>query len=296
MAGNALDEEDKAFNEVADEFTSTPVTVPPVVEKAVVAAASSAAVPKTDDAEVTTTTLTDTPVVVLEGRGEFVQLTKAEHAKLIAAVDRVDGYEARIDKLGGTVGGFTQLVTDLRAATPKGSAVEVPDEAFKEMEAEYPEISEHLKKVLKSVKGTGTEVKAGAVDAVAVAKLVKQDFQRHQSAALEDEHPGWRQLVGVVDSDGKFDTANPYRKWLAAQAVEYQALIGRTDNAAVIGKSIDRFKAATKVAAAPVAPAPKAVAARSRIVAAVQPRSAGGAPASTNSEQDGFDSVKIATH
>lgn len=69
-------------------------------------------------------------------------------------------------------------------------------------------------------------------DARAIALQVK---------ALEDEVPDWRSIVGV-----KGNTSNAYRRWLSKQPPEYQDELNSTNSAAVIARSIAKFKAETK--------------------------------------------------
>lgn len=228
---------------------------------------------------------------------EHVQLTKAQYDRLMAAAEKSDGFEAKFDKLFGSVGGVQQIVKDLQAATPKGLTVEIPEDAVAEMAVDYPELAGHfrkaLEKALKGVKGTSSDAPAAAVkaDPEEISRIVKADFQRNQALALEDEHPGWRQIVGVVDQDGKYDAKQPFRVWLASQPAAYQARINGTDSASVIAKAIDRFKADT---AKKPAATPHANVRKDRIKDAVQPRGAGGvAPGTGTTEDDGFNSVKI---
>lgn len=225
---------------------------------------------------------------------KYVQLTQEQFDSLQAAAAKTAGIEAQLSKVFGTVGNMKQVVDRLQAATPAGMSIEIPRDAFAEMEKDFPELAKHtrdgLEKVLKNIKGTG-QATAAAPDPEAVNRLVRDATIGYELEALTDAHPTWREIVGVVDKDGKHDTNNVFRKWLAKQPVEYQHKINTTNSATIIAKSIDKFLTAT---AAPVQPTPKPapkIAARvDRIRAAIQPRGDGGQPASSKTADDDFKS------
>lgn len=196
---------------------------------------------------------------------------------------------ATAEKISGNVGNLQKLVAEMRSATPQGVQIELPPE----MEAEYPELAAHLKKA--KIKGTAapataSDAKPSTTDEE-IRKLIgetaksaqkdvdaklRQARQRIEAEALDDLHPDWRKIVGAGETH---DPNNPYRKWVKTQSAEYQKLINETDSAIVIGRSIDRFKAAQK--AAPANGAKPAAAVTDRRRAAIQPKGDGGQPAST---------------
>lgn len=226
---------------------------------------------------------------------EYVKITKEQYAKLEGAATEVETLKSKLDKAFGSIGGVQQLVKELQAKTPEGAAVEIPAEAFQEMEEEFPDIAKHmrgvLEKTLKNVRGTG-ETKT-VVDTEAMSKLVADGIKQREMETLEDDHPDWRVIVGAVDSADKADPNNPFRKWLKTQPVSYQEKINSTHSAAVLSRAIDKFVEASKVPPPPPPPpkdpAPKKEARRSRIEDAVQPKGDNNPPPPTKTDDDAFN-------
>lgn len=206
------------------------------------------------------------------------KITEAEYDVLSAAAAKTVDLEKSISKLFGTTGDMQQIVKRLTAETPKGEAVELPADVVAEMEADFPELAGHVKKALeKALKGrTGTGT-ATPSDPDELKKLVASEHIRIALEDLEDAHPTWREIVGVVDSEGKYDPNNEYRVWLSKQDQAYQALINSTNSAAVTARSIDKFLTSKKPAAKPE-PSPREASRRDRIEGALQPRGDGQRP------------------
>lgn len=234
-----------------------------------------------------------TEVKAPEPKEEFVQVTKADFAKIMAAVDKTTSHDQQLSKAFGSMGNLQKTLQKLQAETPSGAQVELTDEDFAELKADFPELAAHtrtaLERILKKVnlKGTGTPpaTEKGTTTEPAPAKSEAQ--------ALEEMHPGWVAIVGKAD-----DEANGFRKWLATQPQEYQTLINDTQSAAEIGRAIDRYKGYEEAAKTFAKPEPKTppkppaqgAARKDRIESAVQPRGAGAAPApSQKTSQDHFD-------
>lgn len=215
---------------------------------------------------------------------EYVQITKGDLARLSAAAEETAGFRQQLSKAFGTMGNMQQLLNQLRTQTPAGAAVELTDDDFAELKEDFPELAGHTRaafeRILKKVNLTGTGQPATpTVDAEQVRVAAANVVHAEGLKDLDDLHPGWRGIVGKPD-----DAENPYRKWLATQAPEYQELLRSTYSASITARSIDRFKAAiAKPAAQPAAqrpqtPAAPAAARRDRIQAAVQPRGNGTTP------------------
>lgn len=227
---------------------------------------------------------------------EYVQLTKDEHATLTAAAAKTAGFEAQLAKAFGTIGNMQQIVTKLQSQTPSGEKVEVPKVAFAKLRESFPEVADLLEadmaETMKGLRGTGPEdAKPEAVmDPAALMKAAKAIDTQRQIEALEEDHPTWREIVGVVDKDGKYDPNIEFRKWLATQPADYQAKINGAHSATVISKAIDKFQASKTAAtpSAPAAPTPKQVAQKGRIEGAVQPKGDGGQPPPAKTANDDF--------
>lgn len=71
-------------------------------------------------------------------------------------------------------------------------------------------------------------------------KVVRQETaQKTAQEILSKLHPDWEEIVGPKDSK------TPYRKWLATQLADYQAIIEESWNPAIVAESISKFKAET---------------------------------------------------
>ena len=226
---------------------------------------------------------------------EYVRLTKEQFARLDSAANMTADFGKRLDTALGTVGNMKQIITKLQSDTPIGAAVKLPDDVVSEMEKDFPELAGHLKssleKALKGIRGTAP---AGAVldpeetkkqiQAASEALITKLEIE-----ALEDAYPDWRDIVGAVDSQGKFNPANPFRVWLGKQSAEYQHRLNSTNSNVIITRAIDKFKADTAKTAVPPKVSPKDAARRVVIQAAQQPRGDGGQPPPRNTEVDAFN-------
>ena len=246
------------------------------------------------------------PAAAVVPEVKYRQITEAEYAALQSASTEIAQIKAEhrkeLDRAFGKVGGVERTLAALQAATPSGVTVEVTEEDVADLKKEYPELGDLVLKSLKSMagkyKGTAAAPAAVAIDPQQITTAAQQATINLQAEALEEAHPNWRATVGLPT-----DAGNPYRQWLATQSAEYQARLGSTNSAVIIGKSITKFqeaaavanKAATDAAAAAKkladAAAAKAAAAstrKQRLDAAVTQRGAGGhAPAS--SEDDDFE-------
>ena len=222
---------------------------------------------------------------------EYRQITRAEFDSLQSAAAKTADLEKQLSKAFGTLGDMQQVVKKLQTETPAGKAIELPADVVSEMEKEFPEIAGHvrsaLEKAIKGIRGTGGEPGTGA-NLEDVNRLVEAAAIKNEIEALEDAHPKWREIVGVVDSEGRHDPSNEYRKWLAKQDAGYQHRINTTNSSTVISRSIDKFLASKAAPAKPKQPAPKVVARTDRIKAAIQPRGDGGQPAPSKTADDEF--------
>lgn len=235
---------------------------------------------------------------------EYRQVTKAEWEDLMAKAATIDqmraDYPRKLDTAFGKVGGLERKIAELQAATPAGYAVDVTDDIVAEMAAEFPELAKGTLSAFKAfagkLKGTApAHAAAAAVDPAQIAGMVKGQIAAEQEALIEDEHPQFRALIGAPGSD------SPYRQWLAKQSAEEQQRLSSTYSAAVISRSITRFKeaqAAEQAAAEAKRKADESAAQASRdrqgrFAAAATPKGAGGhAPGPTEDDefQQGFKS------
>jgi len=211
---------------------------------------------------------------------EFVQVTKKDWDEVRAAAAKTSSYDAQLSKAFGTIGNMQRVVTQLQAQTAAGRKVEIPANAFAEMERDFPELAKMnrlaLEAALSGVSGTGggAEVDPNKIEAMLATHTAKRELE-----ALEDAYPAWREIVGAVDVSRQApDPRHPFRAWLATKDVAYQNRINASESAAVIGRAIRLFQSETQGGRTrlppgpPQAADPRIQARAARIAGAVQPR------------------------
>jgi hypothetical protein len=237
------------------------------------------------------------PKPLAKPKDEYVRLTKLEYESLKTNAGKVPELEKRIETAFGKFGPLTQMINELKAATPKGQAVELPADVVSELEAEFPELAGGVKaaltKALKGLIGTG---KSDAAPNEDVFKTRIEEWAVNRAAAdLAEEHPQWREIVGAVAKGAQPDAAHPFRAWLAKQPEDYQARINNTINPMVISTAITKFQASQRAPAltpiVPVRQSKKSLLRRKRFQGSVQPKGLGTPPpAQKESVEDAFAS------
>tara|TARA_R110000868_G_scaffold319759_1_gene580697 strand:+ start:1664 stop:2557 length:894 start_codon:yes stop_codon:yes gene_type:complete len=227
-----------------------------------------------------------TPAVV---EPEYVQVTKAQFEALQTAATKTATIEGQLSKAFGTLGDVQQIVRKLQTATPAGVAIEIPADAFADLEKDFPELAAQmrsgLEKTLKNVKGTAPAAPAPEV----LEEHVTSAIEKRELKELTEDYPDWRTIVGPVDpTTGKFNENNAFRKWLATQHPVYQKRVNTTGSPVVVARAIERFQdqpqkqpeptPQPKTAAKPAAPVVDRAA---RLRAAVPIKGDGGSPTST---------------
>lgn len=212
---------------------------------------------------------------------EYVQVSRKDFDRLMAAAEKAETIDGVVNKLNGTIGNVkNDLLHRLQEMTPAGEPVEVTIEDFEEMNADFEELTKQqvagLNRVLKKINLRGTGKPAPAeIDPAKFDEAVHARIEKIAIEELNDLHPGWQEIVGAPDSD------TPFRKWLGEQPEDYRNLITNTQSASVTKRAIDKFQAAEKATKAPPATPPARkppVDRRERIAGSVQPRGTGGTP------------------
>ena len=222
------------------------------------------------------------PPAVVPEKPQYVRLTKQEWDNTKAAAGKVANLESQLAKLAGSAPNADriaqQVLEQLRSQTPAGMTVEMSDEDFADLAADFPELAKHtrsaLEKVLKKaqIKGTGTaSPPAPPVDEGALADRVQF---RLEEKTLTRTYPDWVDIVGASPTP---DNTSPFRVWLSQQRPEYQKAVNETNSPAEVQEAISHFKASLQ-RAAPVPATDRAAARRAVIEDAVTPRAEGNAP------------------
>lgn len=221
---------------------------------------------------------------------EYVQITKADWAEVRAAAAKTASYDQQLSKAFGTIGNLQKVINTLQSGTPRGTRVDIPKDAFADLEKDFPELAQQtraaLERALSGVTGTGSG--SAEVDDSRIERMLTERARVMEIEALEDAHPDWRTIVGAVNATTERpDPDNAFRKWLSTKDDAYQKRINGTESAAVISRSIGLFQRETKAPANPQTPAAR-TAREERIRDAVQPRGDGAAPAAGKSDEDEF--------
>lgn len=229
------------------------------------------------------------PAAVPE-KPQYIRLTKQEWDNTKAAAGKVSSLESQVAKLMGSTPKAEQIVQqvldNVRSQTPAGLDVEMSDEDFAELAADFPELARSTRAALEkifrkaNVKGTGP-AQSPVLPVDMDAAFEKWQLGREANALVE-AYPDWSDIVGRPPAEGASPaTDNPFRAWLATQPAEYQAKVGATNSPAVVQAAIDRFKASEKsTQEQPAAPSKGAVR-RTIIEDAVTPRADGNPPPPT---------------
>lgn len=234
----------------------------------------------------------------------YAKVLQSDYDNLRAVAGKVPSLESAVVKLTNAVGNTAQLeqriFEKVQSQTPAGLNVEMSDEDFAELAADFPELAKHtratLERVLKKagVRGTGTAPTPQLRDED-VEKGVERALQKREAAALVRAYSNWATIVGQVDmSKGeKPDPNNEFRLWLDQQPAAYQKEIADTDSPAEVRSAIDKFMASKTAPATQVKP-DRAAARRAVMEDAVTPRADGSPPMlhQPMTAEEAFRSVK----
>ena len=245
--------------------------------------------------------VTAAPVPVPE-KPEYIRVTKKDWENTKARLGNISVLESQVAKLTGSMPKadaiIQQAVERFQSQTPAGVTVEISDEDFAEMAADFPELAKTTRaafeKVFKkaNVRGTGTPA---AMDPDAINKAVDARLKARDDAAvaatrekemtgLAETYPDWGKIVGQPIAMGTTTPVEtPWRKW----ATTHDQAALSTDSPAEVKASIAKFMASQK----PATPAPDRGAARRAVIAdAVTPRAEGGTPpiAQRETAEDAF--------
>lgn len=244
------------------------------------------------------------PAVVPE-KPRYVRLTEQDWNNTKAAAGKVASLESQVAKLMGSMPKGDQLVQQVlesvRSQTPAGLNVEISEEDFADLAADFPELAKHtrssLEKIFKKANVRGTGPAQPPAPAVDIDAAVEKVLLSREADALAKAYPDWSDIVGRPPAEGApIPEDNAFRAWLATQPADYQQEIRQTKSPAEVKAAIDKFKATPRTTT-PATP-DRAAARRAVIEDAVTPRAEGNPPP-LNSPQSaeeafgkGFKAVK----
>jgi hypothetical protein len=232
-----------------------------------------------------------------EAEPEYARLTTKELAELRAVAAKTASYDSQLAKAWGSIGNLNKLWQEAKAAAAPAEArkVELPKEAFAEMERDFPELAAQIKAALET--SLSRIPTGGAHDAEAYRRELAEAVTKREIEALEDAYPSWREITGAVDvSRQEPDPNNKFRAWLATKDADYQRRVNTSESAAVISRAIRTFQRETAPQAKPVNGTPRSDARADRFRSAVQPRGDNASGGGPNSDQDEFEAGFNAAH
>lgn len=182
------------------------------------------------------------------------QITEDEYTKLMSSAAAIDEMKAtfgkQVDTAFGKIGGIERFLKQLQDDTPNGKAVEITEDDLAEIKEEFPELLgpqlKALQRIAGKMRGTG-----GGVDDDRIREVVKpslasiSDYAVERAKAeiaselLDDDHPGWRDTVGLPE-DGKIPDTE-FRRWAATLPAERQQQLFNSYSPRVIGKALTEF-------------------------------------------------------
>lgn len=205
---------------------------------------------------------------------EYVQVTRADWDRINASAAKVDEIAATLgkmpDQIYGTMGRtLERRLAELQQATPQGAAVEISEEDFADLKAEYPELADAtrkaLNKTLSKIKGTGADAKA----------IEARTGEARQAITAEVTDVT---LDAIVKGDWQAEVKTErFDGWLKGQTPEVQGLASSPklrDAARMLRlykEHVDAPAPAPTPAPAPAAPAQPSMRSR-QMAAAVAPR------------------------
>lgn len=270
------------FAEGYSEVTDTPLTETPGEDT------------KLDDEPLEPKPVAEAPAVPVS---KVVEITEEKLAALEKAAVDVQDMRASLEKMSGTVfgkfGGLERTIKQLQDTTPRGKAIAITADDLKEMQAEYPELTEMtvagFNRIFEKFQGTGAAVDMDALQNVINDRVQEKVASQREADLLEtlsDHREDWFTVVGLDEENWKAKHPDKpyqpteYRKWLAAQPKDYQDTINNSMRPLQVVKSIERFEKFVEDQKKAKAAAPKPSVAqtaqrRNRLAAAVVPDSTG---------------------
>jgi hypothetical protein len=223
---------------------------------------------------------------------KLAEITEEQFTNLLNAAKEVDNLKDALHRqmggVHGKMGGLEKMLKDMQAATPAGQSLEVTSAHFEEMTKEFPDLVDMtvkgLNRALKTVRGTAPPVvdfdakvnegiKAALPD---VVRTVKQETTLELMTTLL---PDWETTVHSPE----------YLAWLTTQPQAYQDTINNSWKIPEVKGSIEKFTTFHAEQAASTKPKPTTPTEKpkSRLAAAVTPKSAGGGTGPTvTTEED----------
>lgn len=219
---------------------------------------------------------------------EYVQISKAEWDKVMAAAEKTAAHEKQFSTVFGTIGKtkqtLEQSIAELRAQA-EGRKGEISNAAYTKLKDQFPELAEMTKEMVEA--RLANLKPAAEPDEAALTRIIEQRQIAREMTQLTDSYPDWMTIVGAPPAEGHPPVDTPFRQWLAGKDENYQKSVSDSDFPADIERAIRRFQRETKAQAKPT---PARDTQTGRFRDAVQQRGDGAPPTATNDLDAAFES------
>lgn len=196
---------------------------------------------------------TEAPAEPAPQAPKYAQITEEQYQHLLSRATAIDEIKAAQEKQFGTafgkIGGIERLVNQLQAAAPAGQSIEVSEDDFDELRADFPELAamqvKGLNKALAKVRGSGPAVDPEMLEqriqerlAPEIQRVREEASQKIVDLTIRQQHRDWNKVVRSPE----------FAEWLAAKPQAERDAIQYSDDPDVVADHITTFKAAAKAA------------------------------------------------
>jgi hypothetical protein len=220
---------------------------------------------------------------------EYVQISKAEWDKVIAAAEKTTAHEKQFSTVFGTIGKtkqtLEQSVAEVRALID-GRKNELSTAAYTKLKDQFPELAEMAKEMVEA-RLAGLPPPQQPIDDDTFQKKVAEATNKREMKFLTRDFPTWQQIVGSPPMPGQPPVETPFRQWLAGKDEEFRNELLETDAPSDIAYAIRLFQRETKTPAKST-PRPVTDDRAERLRDAVQPRGDSAAAPTTHPREDAF--------
>lgn len=227
---------------------------------------------------------------------EYAQIPKSDYEKLMAKIAEIDTIKAeqtnKFNTLFGNYGGLRQTLDSFKNEAT--GEIEISDEDFKELKADYPEVADQsiagLKRILSKLKVPNQQ------NSDLAEKIYQERFAPELQRISQDFEQKFKQKTEFLQND--IIMRAHHQDWYdVLRDKEYQTFVEKEKldpdpvSHDVLADQITRFKSAKKppeAAAKDDARANQNAIRQKRLEAAINPKGSGGSASSSKSELDEF--------
>lgn len=272
-AARASAEPTEEVEELDDDTTNAPAPSPAP------AATPAAAAEKKDDT--TTAPAVAAPAATPAPpapKPKHVKVTQEQWDQVSAAARLVPQLQQKLDRdVYGRLGGLQESIARLT----QGGRVEITDDDFKDLQAEFPDAAPHIRKLMENLLN-----KTRVLPAMAPAPQPQQQGQQRELThdeevrVAEDRLEQMKYVTSIHPDWEQIKVSDAFKGWVAGLDDAHRNRLMNAWDGDYIERQITRFKRAQARAAAPSpspAPAnPQADLRRQRMAGAINPRGDGG--------------------